>query len=91
MPNTKSAVKRTKTSGVKSERNASAKSAMRTSLKKGRAAISKNDENVKDIVKETSKVLDKAASKGIIHKNTAARKKSRLAKAFNASTASSAD
>lgn len=81
MPNTKSAIKRTKISAKKAVNNSAAKSAMRTAVKKARTAISTKDENKEAIIKATNISLDKASAKGIIHKNTAARKKSRLAKA----------
>jgi len=87
MPNTKSAIKRTKISAKKAEKNTAAKSAMRTSLKKSKIAVNNGDENAKDMVKSTSRVLDKAVAKGIIHKNTAARKKSKLDKALNSAKA----
>ena len=56
---------------------------MRTAVKNAEAAIANNDENAKDALLAASRKLDKAASKGIIHKNAAARKKSRLAKRLN--------
>ncbi|MED3661506.1 30S ribosomal protein S20 [Ureibacillus sp. FSL K6-8385] len=80
MPNIKSAIKRVKTSQKANAANSSAKSAMRTAVKKAEQAIANKSENAQELVVLASKALDKAASKGIIHKNTAARKKSRLAK-----------
>lgn len=85
MPNIKSAKKRVITSDKSREANASAKSAVRTSVKKARAAVANNDANAADAVKAASVSVDKAVSKGLMHKNTAARRKSRLAKALNAS------
>lgn len=81
MPNIKSAKKRVITSTEKNERNSSAKSALRTTVKKARIAIEDNSDNKADAVKAASVALDKAASKGLISKNAAARKKSRMAKA----------
>lgn len=78
MPNIKSAEKRVRTSAVRRARNASAKSALRTSIKRFETALSENDPNVEVYLRSAVRALDKAASKGLIHKNTAARKKSRL-------------
>lgn len=86
MPNIKSAKKRVIVSQNKAKRNASAKSALRTSVKKARAAIANDADNKDEVLKAAGISLDKAAAKGLIHKNNAARKKSRLAKAANAKT-----
>ena len=83
MPNIKSAIKRVKTAEQKRSNNITAKSSMRTAVKNAEVAIANNDENVKDALLAATRKLDKAASKGLIHKNAAARKKSRLAKRLN--------
>ncbi|MEH6941187.1 30S ribosomal protein S20 [Bacillus sp. JJ722] len=83
MPNIKSAIKRVKTAEVKRANNITAKSSMRTAVKNAEAAIANNDENSKDALLAAVRKLDKAASKGLIHKNAASRKKSRLAKRLN--------
>ena len=83
MPNIKSAIKRVKTAELRRANNITAKSSMRTAVKNAEAAIANNDENAKDALLAASRKLDKAASKGLIHKNAAARKKSRLAKRLN--------
>ena len=80
MPNIKSAIKRVKTAEKANIANSQAKSAMRTQVKKAEQAIAAGAENTQELVVAASKALDKAASKGLIHKNAAARKKSRLAK-----------
>jgi len=80
MPNIKSAIKRVKVAEKANAANSQAKSAMRTEVKKAEQAIAAGAENAKELVVAASKALDKAASKGLIHKNAAARKKSRLAK-----------
>ncbi|GLC88540.1 30S ribosomal protein S20 [Lysinibacillus piscis] len=80
MPNIKSAIKRVKVNAKANVANSQAKSAMRTTVKKAENAIAANAENVQELVQSAHKALDKAASKGLIHKNAAARKKSRLAK-----------
>ncbi len=84
MPNIKSAIKRVKTNEKKRHQNMSQKSALRTSIKSVDTAILKGDvEGAKEALIKASKRLDKAASKGLIHKNKASRKKSRLAKQYN--------
>ncbi|MFD0692859.1 30S ribosomal protein S20 [Paenibacillus sp. GCM10027628] len=87
MPNIKSAIKRVKVSEKRRLRNASQKSALRTAVKAFETAASNNVETAKEALINASKKLDKAASKGLIHKNAANRKKSRLAKKLNALTA----
>ncbi|WP_195572652.1 30S ribosomal protein S20 [Paenibacillus sp. 1001270B_150601_E10] len=85
MPNIKSAVKRVKTSDKRRMLNASQKSALRTAVKAADAALANNEtEAAKTAVALASKKLDKAVTKGLIHKNAAARKKSRLAQKLNA-------
>ena len=83
MPNIKSAIKRVATTEKKRANNVTAKSAMRTAVKQAEAAIANNEANAKEVLVAASKKLDKAATKGLIHKNAAARKKSRLAKRLN--------
>lgn len=84
MPNIKSAIKRVKTSNERNVQNNMTKSAMRTSVKKVEAAVVLNDaEAAKNSFAEAASKLDKAAAKGLIHKNAAARKKSRLMKKMN--------
>ncbi|MFO7315622.1 MAG: 30S ribosomal protein S20 [Bacilli bacterium] len=80
MPNIKSAIKRVKTTKKANVANAQAKSAMRTAVKKAEQAIASGADNAQELVIQATKALDKAASKGLIHKNAASRKKSRLAK-----------
>lgn len=80
MPNIKSAIKRTKTAKIRSSRNAQAKSAMRSAVKKFETAVANNDENAKELLVQAVSKLDKAAAKGLIHKNAANRQKSRLTK-----------
>ncbi|MEK5332149.1 MULTISPECIES: 30S ribosomal protein S20 [Bacillati] len=80
MPNIKSAIKRVKVNEKANAANTQAKSAMRTTVKKAENAVAANAENAQELLQAAYKSLDKAASKGLIHKNAAARKKSRLAK-----------
>lgn len=84
MPNIKSAKKRVIIAEKNQKKNAAAKSAIRTSVKKARIAVENKDEGAQDAVKSAIISVDKAVSKGLMHKNTAARKKSKLAKAMNA-------
>ncbi|KMY50864.1 30S ribosomal protein S20 [Peribacillus loiseleuriae] len=85
MPNIKSAIKRVKTNDSKRVQNATVKSTMRTTIKNAEAALAgDNAATAKEALLIAAKKLDKAASKGLIHKNAAARKKSRLTKRLNA-------
>lgn len=60
------------------------KSALNTTIKKYKAALADGDKNAAtELYRETVKKLDRAAARGIIHKNTAARKKSSFTKALN--------
>ena len=82
MPNIKSAIKRVKVNKSKALKNVMRKSALKTSIKKCKAAIA-TGADTKTVYNKTASDIDKAASKKLIHRNTAARKKSRLAKAMN--------
>lgn len=85
MPNIKSAIKRVKTNEARRVRNASQKSALRTAIKTfENAAANGTQETAQETLVQATKKIDKAATKGLIHKNTANRKKSRLAKKLNA-------
>lgn len=85
MPNIKSAIKRVKTSEARNAQNTMEKSAMRTAVKKVEAAVTLNDAAAaKEALSAAASKLDKAAAKGLIHKNAAARKKARLTKKINA-------
>jgi small subunit ribosomal protein S20 len=66
-------------------RNQSVRSAIKTFVKKTKAAISGEDSNAAfKLLQDTSSLVDKAAKRGIIHKNAADRRKSRLARRLNA-------
>ncbi len=85
MPNIKSAIKRVSVIEKKTLRNSMIKSGYRTAVRKFEEAVEAKDvENAKTLFVEASKKIDMACSKGVIVKNTAARKKSRLAKKLNA-------
>ena len=85
MANIKSAKKRIKVTEVKTLKNRMVKSALKTVIKKFEAAVeAKNVEEAKALYTSVVKSLDMAVTKGIVHKNMAARKKSRLAARLNA-------
>ncbi len=85
MPNIKSAKKRVKIIEKKTLRNNMIKSAYKTTIKKFEQAIEdKKMDEAKALFSEATKKIDQACSKGVIVKNTAARKKSALSKKLNA-------
>lgn len=77
MPNTKSAIKRLRQNEQHRVRNKAARSRLRTAVKKVRA--SSDPKQATELYHEAAQLLDRAANKGLIHKNNAARSKSRLA------------
>ena len=83
MPNIKSAKKRVVVSRANEERNKAARSALRTAIKKANVAVEAKAEGADIAVKEAVAKIDKAAGKGLLHKNNAARKKSALVKKLN--------
>ena len=84
MPNIKSAKKRVELSRISNMMNKQAKSALKTTMKKFEAAVAEgNREQADSAYKAVIKTIDKAAAKGILHKNTAARKKSSCARKMN--------
>lgn len=90
MANHKSAIKRHKQSEIKRQSNASAKSVLKTLVKRVKMAIgNKNLEGAQDALKKAIPAMDKAASKHVIHRNAAARKISRLARQVNSIRVSS--
>ena len=87
MPNIQSAKKRVKVSEKKNLRNRIVKSGVRTSIRKFDATIAADPTKATAQLSATSAVIDKAVSKGVIHKNAANRKKARLAKQLNKAAA----
>jgi small subunit ribosomal protein S20 len=82
MANTKSAEKRMRQSAERRVRNRSARSEMRTAIKKVRGALASGDvQTAQDALKTAVQVIDRTAKKRVVHGNTAARTKSRLTKA----------
>lgn len=81
MANIKSQIKRIKTNAKRTERNRAYKSELRTWIRKFRVAADAGDaEQAQEALKVASQKLDKAVSKGVIHANQAANKKSAMAK-----------
>lgn len=83
MPNIKSAKKRVLISEENYNRNKAYRSALKTAVKKADSAIENKDANAAEAVKVAVKKIDQAASKGILHKNTAAHQKSKLVISLN--------
>lgn len=81
MANIKSQMKRIKTNEKARQRNKAVKSSLKTAIRRTREAVEAGDlQKATAAAAEAGKKLDKAASKGVIHKNSAANKKSALAK-----------
>ena len=80
LPNIKSAEKRVIIGERNNLRNRIVKSGVKTTLKKFDAAVVNNDAGAADLLKQAASIVDKAASKGVIHKNAANRKKAQLAR-----------
>ena len=78
MPNHKSSEKRVRQSEKRRVINRSNRTKVRTYIKKLRAALDSNKDDVQTILPDTISVIDKAVQKGVMHKNAAARYKSRL-------------
>ena len=84
MANIKSQIKRVKTNEKRRVRNKSVRSSVRTAVRKFREAVEAgNTEEAVALHRAAAKALDKAASKGVIHKNQAANRKSAMAKRIN--------
>ena len=81
MANIKSQIKRIKTNEAARQRNVAVRSALKTSVRRFRSAADAGDKDAATTaLQQASKLLDKAASKGVIHRNQAANRKSALAK-----------
>ncbi len=88
MANIKSQIKRNKQNLVRQERNKAVRSELRTRVKNALSAADAGGDDVVAAAKLAQKKIDKAATKGVIHRNAAARRNSRLAKRVNAAKAS---
>lgn len=80
MPNIESAIKRVRTNELANAKNSSQLSTMRTAIKKFEQAVEAGAEDVVAFYQDAVKAIDRAESKGLIHKNKANRDKSRLSK-----------
>ncbi|MDN6626529.1 MAG: 30S ribosomal protein S20, partial [Pisciglobus halotolerans] len=78
--NIESAIKRVRTTEKSTAQNNVQKSSMRTSIRKFEKAADEGNENMESLYKQAVSSIDSAASKGLIHKNKAARDKARLSK-----------
>src|SRR5688572_21042068 len=87
MANTQSAKKMMRVAERRRVMNKPVRTTMRTELAKARAAVSAGAEDVEPQVRHAISILDKAAKRGVIHPNTAARRKSRLMKLQNTTAA----
>jgi small subunit ribosomal protein S20 len=82
--NIKSQIKRIKTNEARRQRNKSVKSSVKTAIRKFReAAAAGEKDKATELLQAASRQLDKAASKGVLHPNQAANKKSAMAKLAN--------
>ena len=85
MPNIKSSIRSVKTDAERRARNFAAKSTIKTVSRKVVESVEAGKaEEAKALLTKASSTIDKAAAKGVLHKNAAARKKSRLARKLNA-------
>src|SRR5262245_3589893 len=85
MANIKSAMKRIRTNEKRRVRNAAVRSSVRGAVKGARTAIEGGQAaQARDTLHRTIQLLDKAVTKGVIHRNAAARRKSRLTRQLNA-------
>ena len=83
MANIKSQIKRNRQNEKANERNRAVRSELRTRTKRVEAAVDAG-EDAPELLKDAVKRIDQAAAKGVLHKNTAARRKARLVKKVNA-------
>lgn len=84
MANIKSQIKRNRQTIVRTERNKAVRSELKTRTKAAAAAATEGAENAVELTRLAVKRIDTAAAKGVIHKNAAARRKSRLMKKLTA-------
>ncbi len=87
MANTKSALKEIRKNSRRRVRNRLVRASTRTAIKRANTAIEQGETDTPQKVNAATSALDKAAGKGVIHRNSAARRKSRLAKKIKARAA----
>jgi len=85
LANIKSQIKRNRQTVKRTERNKAVRSEVKTRTKTATTAAAEGAENAEELARLAQKRIDVAAAKGVIHKNAAARRKSRLAKKLNKS------
>lgn len=86
MANIKSALKRSSIARIRTTKNAAYKSMMKTAIRRFETALKEAKlDTAKESLQKAIRIIDKLAGKGIIHKNMAARKKSRLSKKLKVS------
>jgi len=85
MPNIKSQIKRVKTAAAANDRNNSKHSALKTAVKKAKAAIRDDSQEKEELYKKAVAALNKAGSHALLHKKNISRKISKLTKALNES------
>lgn len=83
MPNIKSSKKRVIVNGLNNQRNRSIKSALKTNIKKFDIALADGAEKAMPAYLNAVSDVDRAVAKGVMHKNTAARRKSQMARKMN--------
>ena len=83
MANIKSQIKRNRQNEKRRMRNKSVKSSLKTAIRKFHEATAADGDNAEALLRDASRKLDKAVSKGVIHKNQAANRKSAMAKRIN--------
>lgn len=88
MANIKSQIKRNRQNELRHERNKAVRSELKTRTKSVLSAAQSGGEDAAELLRVAVQRLDKAAAKGIIHKNQAARRKSRLMRRLNGASAS---
>jgi small subunit ribosomal protein S20 len=89
MANIKSQIKRNRQNEKRRQRNKAVRTSLKTASKKVALAVTENDgEAAPARAREATRAFDKAASRGVVHKRTAARQKSRLARAANRAASS---
>lgn len=84
MANIKSSLKRAQIARIRTTKNAAYKSMMKSAIRRFETSLNENDlDGAKEMLHKAARIIDKLAGKGIIHKSTAARKKSRMTKRLN--------
>ena len=88
MANIKSQIKRNRQNEKRHQRNKAVRTSLKTATKKVHVAVAEGDADAATTrAREAARAYDKAASRGVVHKRTAARHKSRMAKAANRAAA----